>query len=222
MESVARHHVRKMDADDPFDTVSGTLGLTGAADTLLILKRQSGGVTLFAKGRDIEESETAIQFEKNTCRWTILGAAADVHRSAERRSIMDTLAKSDDAGLSVSEIVAAVEGSNRNAIEVLLHKMKEAEEVTVRRGVYVLGAGAGKIGQKERIDPQTTEAPTENQNLTNLTALTGGLRNGAKRHLCRISSGQNCPPASGATRLRSALRATAWTISNERRASKAP
>ena len=29
---VINHHVRKMDADDPFDTVSGTLGLTGAAD----------------------------------------------------------------------------------------------------------------------------------------------------------------------------------------------
>jgi hypothetical protein len=37
-----------------------------AADTLLILKRHSGNVTLFAKGRDIEESETAVQFNKDT------------------------------------------------------------------------------------------------------------------------------------------------------------
>jgi RecA-family ATPase len=36
------HHDRKMDADDPFDTVSGTLGLTGAADTILIVKRKAG------------------------------------------------------------------------------------------------------------------------------------------------------------------------------------
>jgi RecA-family ATPase len=31
------HHDRKSEADDVFDTVSGTLGLTGAADTILIL-----------------------------------------------------------------------------------------------------------------------------------------------------------------------------------------
>jgi AAA domain len=45
---VINHHVRKMEADDPFDTVSGTLGLTGAADTILILKRHAGTVTLHA------------------------------------------------------------------------------------------------------------------------------------------------------------------------------
>jgi hypothetical protein len=31
------HHLRKADSDDPFDTVSGTLGLTGAADAMLVL-----------------------------------------------------------------------------------------------------------------------------------------------------------------------------------------
>jgi hypothetical protein len=38
---VVLHHDRKSDADDAFDTVSGTLGLTGAADTILIIKRRS-------------------------------------------------------------------------------------------------------------------------------------------------------------------------------------
>jgi hypothetical protein len=69
---VAIHHVRKMEADDPFDMVSGTNGLT-AADTILVLKRQAGNVTLYARDRDIEEKETACQFNKNTCRWTFLG-----------------------------------------------------------------------------------------------------------------------------------------------------
>jgi RecA-family ATPase len=73
MAVVIVHHDRKMDADDPFDTVSGTLGLTGAADTILIVKRKAGTYTLYARGRDIEEKETALQFEKRTCRWTILG-----------------------------------------------------------------------------------------------------------------------------------------------------
>jgi len=37
------HHLRKADADDAFDTISGTLGLTGAPDTILVLKRDNRG-----------------------------------------------------------------------------------------------------------------------------------------------------------------------------------
>jgi hypothetical protein len=36
------HHLRKMGAADPFDTVSGTLGLSGAADSVLILAKEHG------------------------------------------------------------------------------------------------------------------------------------------------------------------------------------
>jgi hypothetical protein len=71
------HHDRKSEADDIFDTVSGTLGLTGAADTILIMKRQAGAVTLYVRGRDIEEAEMAMQFDKSSCRWSILGTAAE-------------------------------------------------------------------------------------------------------------------------------------------------
>jgi RecA-family ATPase len=60
------HHDRKMEADDPFDTVSGSHDLTGAADTILILKRSADGVTLCARRRDIEEAELAVQFNRDT------------------------------------------------------------------------------------------------------------------------------------------------------------
>jgi len=54
----------------------------------LLLQRQAGGITLHAIGRGIEQSETAVQFNKATCRWTILGVAAEVHRSAERGRVI--------------------------------------------------------------------------------------------------------------------------------------
>ena len=54
------HHTRKMEAEDPVDTVSGTLGLAGCADTVLVLARSSQGTTLYVRGRDIEEAEHAV------------------------------------------------------------------------------------------------------------------------------------------------------------------
>ena len=54
---VVIHHVRKMEANDPFDIVGGMNGLTGAAGTILVLKRQSSNVILYARGRDIDERE---------------------------------------------------------------------------------------------------------------------------------------------------------------------
>jgi len=184
------HHVRKMEADDPFDTISGTLGLTGAADTILVLKRQSGSMTLFARGRDIEELETALQFSKETCRWSILGDAADVHRSAERTAILQALRGAGAEGMSVNEIMAATSRGNRQALDVLLFKMKDdAEIVRVKRGVYALPesklADVGKIGKKERSEEQSIDNAKETVDLTNLTDLNGG------------KNGSHNPPALG-------------------------
>jgi hypothetical protein len=171
---VINHHVRKMEADDPFDTVSGTLGLTGAADTIIVLKRHAGAVTLHARGRDIEEVETALQFERATCRWTILGAAAEVYVSNERAAVLSALTGAGEDGLAVSEIMAATGSNSRGAMDTLLFKMREGGEIVrVKRGIYALREDGGKIGQKERNDTQHFENKGLNDNLTDLTDLTG-------------------------------------------------
>ena len=127
------HHTRKMAADDPIDTVSGTLGLSGCADTILVLARASGGATIYCRGRDIEEAEHAATFDAETCRWTIVGDAADVHRSEERQRVAEALA---DGEMSVADLVAAT-GMVRRNLDKLLHFMvKDGEAVRVRRGVY--------------------------------------------------------------------------------------
>lgn len=145
---VVIHHVRKMEADDPFDTVSGTNGLTGAADTILVLKRQASNVTLHARGRDIEEKETACQFDKLTCRWTLLGDAQQVQSSSQRAAVIEVLSSAGEEGLHISEIMAATERTDRNAVDQLLHKMiRDGELVRLKRGQYSM---AGKIGKKER------------------------------------------------------------------------
>src|SRR5206468_12849431 len=84
-------HTRKMDAEDPIDTISGSLGLAGCADTSVILSRGPKGTTLYLRGRDVEQQEHAVLFNAETCRWTILGDAAEVHRSDSRTKILTIL-----------------------------------------------------------------------------------------------------------------------------------
>jgi hypothetical protein len=132
------HHLRKSLAEiDPFEKVSGTLGLSGGVDTVLILDRDGSGATLYGRGRDIEEIETAVEFDAATCRWRVLGAAADVHRSDERKVILETLADASEP-LSPRE-VADLTGHSYDAVRQMLARMaKQGEVAKSGRGHYSL------------------------------------------------------------------------------------
>jgi RecA-family ATPase len=132
---VVLHHTRKMDADDPVDTISGSLGLAGCADTCLILARSSKGTTLYVRGRDIEEGERAVIFGSENCNWTLLGDAAEVYRSDSRSKILEVLLAAEDV-MGPAEIASATK-LLRNNVDQLLHQMKMAGEVAQpRRGQY--------------------------------------------------------------------------------------
>lgn len=60
------HHLRKLqDSSDPFNEISGSTGIAGAADTNFILKRKrsDNGATLLVSGRDVEYQELTLKFE---------------------------------------------------------------------------------------------------------------------------------------------------------------
>lgn len=72
------HHLRKMRDDDPFNMISGTNGIMGAADTTIVLtkeKRDAETATMSVTGRDVEGGDTVVTFNKATCRWENLGNA---------------------------------------------------------------------------------------------------------------------------------------------------
>jgi len=74
------HHNRKMkDDDDPFNMISGTNAIMGAADTIWTImkaQRDSEEATLYITGRDVEQSDTVISFDKSCWRWKPIGSAA--------------------------------------------------------------------------------------------------------------------------------------------------
>lgn len=132
---VVVHHTRKMAADDLMETVSGSYGVAGAVDTILIMANKPNGAVLDIRGRDVESAELAIEFDKQTCRWRLLGNAAEVHVSSQRAKIIAAL---KEAGLAMT-ILALMEetGMKRNPLEVLLGRMaKESEIQRVEKGLY--------------------------------------------------------------------------------------
>jgi hypothetical protein len=127
------HHLRKMLGDDPFDMISGTTGLTGAVDASFVLSRGRQGVTLYGRGREIEEFEQAVEFVDG--KWKLLGDAAEVRRSEERNAILDVLEDVEEP-MGPKEIADAL-GKPENNIKQLLFKMlKDGEIRKVGRGRY--------------------------------------------------------------------------------------
>lgn len=67
------HHTRKMADEDIMNTVSGSSGITGSADSIWVLKRASRGVgdaTLTITGRDVEFRE--LKLALRDCRWSLI------------------------------------------------------------------------------------------------------------------------------------------------------
>lgn len=123
-------HVRKMEAEDPLEMISGTNGLTGAADSILVLTRTADGPKLYGRGRDVEEVEKALRFDAG--RWFVIGDAADAKRSDERRQVMASLR----AGNRSPGEIAKDTGMKLANVQYLLGKMVEAGEA--EKGGYGL------------------------------------------------------------------------------------
>lgn len=78
------HHLRKADATDVFDRVSGSTGLTGAADGTMIIEKRSrtdSQAVLSYVSRSVEGVQLRIEFDKESGRWHNLG---DAEAYAER------------------------------------------------------------------------------------------------------------------------------------------
>ncbi len=131
------HHTRKMAAADPLEEVSGTLGLSGAADGILVLRRERGqhDAALCITGRDVEERELALRWDAEFCLWSILGEAQEYRVTTERAEVLRVLT---DAGRPLSPAqVAPLLQKRPNATRVLLWTMAKAGQLrSLGRGLY--------------------------------------------------------------------------------------
>jgi AAA domain-containing protein/IclR-like helix-turn-helix domain-containing protein len=123
------HHTRKAGADDPLELVSGSFGLSGAVDSVLVLKRDRGraDAVLAIVDRDQGDQELALEWDAGTFTWTLLGDAEDYRRSKERADIIELLRRASSP--MQPKAIAEQLGRPRGAVRFLLHKMAASGEV---------------------------------------------------------------------------------------------
>lgn len=131
---VGLHHTKKGGADDPLEALSGSNGLSACADTTIVLDRDQNGITLYVRGRDIEEKESALSFISGN--WTLKGDASKLKLSSERQAIIEALQGADEA-LSPQDVADATGMSNQNARQFLVRMAKAGEIIKVKRGRYM-------------------------------------------------------------------------------------
>jgi hypothetical protein len=87
MTLLTNHHDRKAAAEDFVDSVSGTHGLAGAADAVIVLtrKRHETSGLLKVTGRDVPEGEYAVTLSDG-CAWDLDGADLDEAAAGARQA----------------------------------------------------------------------------------------------------------------------------------------
>lgn len=69
------HHLRKREASDPHEMISGTSGLIGAADGSYVLRKEHAGdreVQLHVRGRDMEEKVLTLERDDDLNEWILV------------------------------------------------------------------------------------------------------------------------------------------------------
>lgn len=141
------HHTRKAEAGDFLDTVSGTQGLAGAADSIVVIRRPRAETTgsLSVTSRDAAEGEYQVTLAEG--RWSLDGtdlataaaSLADTRTTAnlgERSSEVVEHVNAHPDGVRAADVADAL-GIDSDTAKRYLARLAEAGRITRQaRGLY--------------------------------------------------------------------------------------
>lgn len=133
---VVVHHTRKMEAQDFLDTVSGSQGIAGAADAVLVMKRPRGEAdgVLHVTGRDVDEAEYGLEFDKDTGAWKLLDEPVfELTMSDTRRGIYRYV--EEHPSVRPGRIAEAL-NLKADTVRQQLRRMRDSGEVRSTPGGY--------------------------------------------------------------------------------------
>ncbi len=175
MALLVLHHDRKAHSDDFVDSVSGTNGIAGAVDTVLIIARNRNEPQGLFKvtGRDVVEREYAVTVDGG--QWSLIGTS--LNDAATTAQTIRATANLSDRSAEIVRFVA------RNPAGVRAADVAEAIEISVKEAGVYLGRllDAGKVRRPERglyapvvsVVSVVSEEPTDLPNTTHPTHITG-------------------------------------------------
>lgn len=161
---LVNHHDRKAKSEDWLSSVSGTRGITGAADAVALLIRPRGRADgeLWLTGRDVEEKQTPLSFEAGA--WRLLVGSVEEYRMATTRQQIVSLLTAEP-GLSPAEVSDRVEGLSRdNAKQTMLRMRNDGQLVADEQGRYSLSLPSpvtGQVGKAVTGDSSDTDHDPE-------------------------------------------------------------
>ena len=135
---VGVHHTRKATADDFVASISGTHGLMGSADSMLVLRRgrNEASAVLSITGRDVEESEKALTF--NDGLWTLSSKPVYLAQAtALRRRLLAAL---EQYGPTTPKHLALVTAINHSTIRTELGRLLDDGLITKDGPTYQVTA----------------------------------------------------------------------------------
>lgn len=145
---VAVHHDRKAEAVDFVDSVSGTNGLAGSADTILVVRRDrhSSDAVIHLTGRDVLEAEYAATFDDGF--WSLAGASlqqarenatklrAQVGAGGTTRRIVDLIA--DHGPMTTGQVAALMPEHSYDAVKQAVHRAHARGRLDRQHELYTL------------------------------------------------------------------------------------
>lgn len=156
---IAVHHTRKAESSDFIDAVSGTQGIAGSADFILVLtrRRKDTSAVLAVTGRDVQENEYALTMDDG--RWLLDGmdlmdAAATVDRRRESDGLGERSSEVVDyvnrhRSVKTAAVAAQFDMDNKAASNLLNRLHKAGRIGKGDRGVFTANGESGESGESD-------------------------------------------------------------------------
>src|ERR1035437_2554035 len=121
---VIAHTRKSKSGDNPFNSISGTLGVTAPPDCLWVLIKSgnSGNATLHVRGREREDGAYSLNFNNQLMEWEYVGEKIFPETTPEREEIINLFIPDPNAELKVVSIYQKL-GKKQNNISSLIGKL---------------------------------------------------------------------------------------------------
>lgn len=159
------HHNRKSSPrndDDPLEQISGSTGITGVMDTVMMLRRPRGAANavLTATGRDIADAEYGMVFNGECGQWTVTGPAEGVAVGGNSHEILQLLRDRQGQLFKLQEVFELLEARiPLNSLKTQLYRLAKRGAITAYKGTFLCGKTVTCVTDVTGSNPVTAVSP---------------------------------------------------------------